>query len=160
MNDNQIAALRQQLLQALKGDQSHITFRSALHDFPRALYSAKPAGSPHTAWQLLEHLRITQNDILEFSRNPKHKSPAWPAGYWPTEEAPPDEKTWQSSIKAFLKDAAAFAALIENDKEDLFAPFAHGDGQTLLREALVLAAHNSYHLGQLVYLKKGVTSAI
>jgi uncharacterized damage-inducible protein DinB len=154
MSGKQNSILREQLLSALKGDQSHLDFASALKDFPAGMRGNKPAGAPHSAWQLLEHLRIAQLDILEFSRNPKHKSPPWPEGYWPAEEAPPDAHAWDASVEAFTKDARKFARLLQDEDRDLFQPFAHGDGQTLLREALVLAAHNSYHLGQLVFLKK------
>src|SRR5690348_340855 len=154
MSGKQTVVLREQLISALKGDQSHLDFASAIADFPDHLRGAKPPGAPHSAWQLLEHLRIAQHDILEFSRNPKYKSPQWPEGYWPAEETPIDGDAWNASVKAFQKDWRTFSKLIQDEKEDLFQPFAHGDGQTLLREALVLAAHNSYHLGQLVFLKK------
>ncbi len=99
-------------------------------------------------------MRIAQNDILEFSRNPKHKSPEWPEGYWPKNEAPPTPQAWDESVKAFQKDASAFNQLVQDLQSNLFEPFEHGDGQTLLREALLVASHNSYHLGQLVFLKK------
>ena len=154
MSGKQTGALREQLISALKGDQSHLDFASAIQDFPEALRGAKPPGAPHSAWQLLEHLRIAQHDILEFSRNPKYKSPQWPEAYWPAEEAPRNSGAWDASVKAFQKDWRTFSKLIQDEKHDLFRPFAHGDGQTLLREALVLAAHNSYHLGQLIFLKK------
>jgi hypothetical protein len=156
MSGKQINILREQLGSALKGDQAHLDFLSALKDFPVDMRGHKPAGAPHSAWQLLEHLRIAQHDILEFSRNPKYKSPKWPEGYWPDEEMAPDAQAWDASIEAFKKDARAFARLIQSEEHDLFKPFAHGDGQNLLREALVLAAHNSYHLGQLVFLKKSL----
>jgi hypothetical protein len=156
MSGKQINILREQLGSALKGDQAHLDFLSALKDFPVDMRGHKPAGAPHSAWQLLEHLRIAQHDILEFSRNPKYKSPKWPEGYWPDEEMAPDAQAWDASIEAVKKDARAFARLIQSEEHDLFKPFAHGDGQNLLREALVLAAHNSYHLGQLVFLKKSL----
>jgi len=154
MSGKQIDNLRTQLRSALKGDQSHLDFASALKDFPAGLRGSKPAGAPHSAWQLLEHLRIAQHDILDFSRNPKYKSLKWPEDYWPNEEIPPNAHAWDASVEAFTKDARAFARLIQDEDHDLFEPFAHGDGQNLLREALVLAAHNAYHLGQLVFLKK------
>jgi hypothetical protein len=154
MSGKQIDILREQLLSALGGDQSHLDFASALNDFPADLRGHKPVGAPHTAWQLLEHLRIAQRDILDFSRNRKHQSPKWPEGYWPDEEMPADAQAWDASVEAFKKDTRTFARLIQGEDQDLFKPFAHGDGQNLLREALVLAAHNSYHLGQLVFLKK------
>jgi hypothetical protein len=146
--------LRKQLVDAISGHQAHIDFDAAVKDFPPELQGAKPAGAPHSAWQLLEHLRIAQSDILEFSRNPKHKSPDWPEGYWPKAEAPPHPDAWKQSVAAFERDAKEFSALVNDPKNDLFQAFPHGEGQTLLREALLVASHNSYHLGQLVFLKK------
>ena len=146
--------IRDQLLHAMRGDQSHLDFHSAIKDFPADSRGHRPASAPHTAWQLLEHLRIAQWDILEFSRDPKHKSPKWPEGYWPTSEAPPNPHAWDTSVKAFENDLKQMEELVQDESQDLFKTIAQGDGQTLLQEALTLAAHNSYHLGQLVYLKK------
>jgi hypothetical protein len=109
---------------------------------------------PYSAWEILEHMRIAQRDILEFSRNPKHVSPAWPAGYWPRSKAPLSARAWAQSIKAFKADLRAMVKLVENPRTDLFARIPHGDGQTVLREALLVADHNAYHLGQLVLLRK------
>lgn len=154
MTNDESVFLRKVLVDAMRGHQAHLDFDAALKDFPAEFRGAKRAGTPHTAWQLLEHMRIAQNDILEFSRNPKHQSPEWPEGYWPAAEAPPDSKAWDASVRAFQKDAREFNKLVQDSQSDLFTPFEHGDGQTLLREALLVAAHNSYHLGQLVFLKK------
>ena len=154
--DNTAKELRKHIVDAIRGHQAHIAFDSAVKDFPPAMRGIKPPGAPHTAWQLLEHMRIAQNDILEFSRNPQHKSPHWPDGYWPETEAPPDQKSWSNSISAFRQDTEAVIKLVEDPQEDLFQPFTHGDGQTLLREALLVASHNSYHLGQLMYLRKAL----
>ena len=154
MKASENAALREQLLAALKGDQSHLEFESAIADFPVNRAGSKPQGAPHSAWQLLEHMRIAQHDILEFSRNPHHKSPKWPEGYWPAADAPHDSHAWEESVKAFRRDFTEMNHLINDTNEDLYKPIEGGQGQTLLREALVLAAHNSYHLGQLVFLKK------
>jgi hypothetical protein len=118
------------------------------------LRGRKPRAAQHTAWQLLEHLRIAQWDILEFSRKPKHVSPAWPDGYWPATPAPPDEAAWDKSVRRFRADLKAMQKLVANPASDLFAPLPHGDGQTLLREALLLADHNAYHVGQLVLLRR------
>lgn len=156
MSDRQHAFLRKQLVDAMKGHQAHIDFDSAIRDFPAELRGVKPSGAPHTAWQLLEHMRIAQWDILEFSRNAKHESPKWPEGYWPKTDAPPDAQAWDASVQAFQKDARAMEHLVSDAQQDLFRPFEHGEGQTLLREALLIANHNSYHLGQLVYLKKAL----
>ena len=146
--------LREQLVHALRGDQSHIDLESVISDLSAELAGVKPKGAPHTAWQLLEHMRIAQHDILEFSLNPKHKSPKWPEGYWPNTEAPPDKDAWDITIATFRKEAKAMEDLMLDPDQDLFKPIEGGSGQTLLREVLVLAAHNSYHLGQLMYLKK------
>jgi hypothetical protein len=151
---NQTKTLREQLLQALRGDQSHLDFDAAVADFPVDLAGTKPQAAPHTAWQLLEHMRLAQRDILEFSRNAKHKSPQWPEGYWPNTDTPASTQAWEQTIAAFREDALAMEALIADPNHGLFEPIEGGDGQTLLREALVLATHNSYHLGQFVYLKK------
>jgi len=154
MSTKETDPLRSQIVTALSGRESHIDFDSALKDFPVEARSAKPAGAPHSAWELLEHMRIAQHDILEFSRNPKHKSPKWPDEYWPKTEAPPDAKAWDKTVKNFEKDARALDALVSDAQQDLLKPLTHGDGQTLLREALLVATHNSYHLGQIMFLKK------
>ena len=157
-NDDYLSVLRQQLVDAMRGHQAHIDFDSAMKNFPAQLQGIKPPGAPHTAWQLLEHMRIAQNDILEFSRNPEHKSPKWPDGYWPDTEVPPTSEAWSKSVKAFQKDAEEMTKIVGDLQNDLFQPFAHGDGQTLLREALLVASHNAYHLGQLMYLKRTLSS--
>ena len=154
MNNSESLALRKMLIDAIRGHQAHLDFDAAIKDFPAELRAVKPGGSPHTAWQLLEHMRIAQRDILDFSRDSKHQSPKWPEGYWPKSDAPPDEKAWDATVRAFQNDTRELNALIEDPAQDLFKPFEHGDGQTLLREALLVASHNSYHLGQLVFLKK------
>jgi len=138
----------------MRGDQSHIDFESVVSDLSEELAGVKLAAAPHTAWQLLEHMRIAQHDILEFSRNPKHKSPKWPEGYWPKTEAPPEKHAWDTSIATFRKEAKAMEELALDPDRDLFKSIEGGSGQTLLREVLVAAAHNSYHLGQLMFLKK------
>ena len=146
--------LRQQLTSLLAKAEAHVDIESALKDFPRELRGKKPAGAPHTPWQLLEHIRIAQWDILEFSRNARHKSPEWPDGYWPKTEAPPDHKAWDKSVRQTLADLKEMSALVGDLKHDLLAPIPHGDGQTLLREALLVADHNAYHLGQLVMVRR------
>ncbi len=151
---SQDESLRKPLLDLLTGEGAHVAFDDAIKDFPATLRGARPDGAPHTAWQLLEHMRIAQWDILEFSRNPKHVSPDWPAGYWPETETPPDDRAWERSVREFRKDLKAMQALIHDPRSDLFVRIPHGKGQTLLREALVLADHNSFHLGQIVMLRK------
>lgn len=147
-------ALRDQLLYLLKGGGAHLSFEEAVADLPPELRGSKVAGSPHTPWRLVEHMRICQSDILEFCRNPAHVSPDFPNGYWPSGDAPPDDQAWQRSIDSFQSDLRAMIELIADPKSDLFTPIPHGDGQTLLREALLIADHTAYHLGQLVFLRR------
>jgi len=147
-------ALRSHVLELLKGGHAHADLDSALADFPAKLRGQKPKGSEHTAWQLLEHIRIALWDILEFSRNAKHVSPKWPEGYWPKTEAPPSAAAWNTSIRKVRADQKAMEKLVTSARSDLLAPIPHGTGQTLLREALLLADHNAYHIGQLVLLRR------
>ena len=147
-------ALRQQLVSLLKGGDAHATFDAAVKDFPANLYGKKPKGAAHSPWEVLEHLRIAQWDILEFSRNAKHVSPEFPDGYWPKTPAPADATAWTRSVQSFRADLKAMVALAENESLDLFARIPHGEGQTILREVLVLADHNAYHLGELLLLRR------
>ena len=147
-------ALRQHVLYLLDGGGAHATFDQVVAGLPAKLRGRKPGGYPHTPWMLLEHMRIAQWDILEFSRNPKHQSPNWPAGYWPKGEAPPSSAAWNKSIQSFRKNLKAMQQLVKNPKTDLFARIPWGDGQTILREALLVADHNAYHLGQLVDVRR------
>jgi hypothetical protein len=146
--------LREQLADLLGKGNAHSDWRSILGGIPEAARGTKPAGSPHSAWELLEHLRIAQWDILGFSKNPKHVSPEFPQGYWPMTEAPPSATAWETSVKAFERDLEEMRELVRNPKTALFARIPHGTGQTILREALVLADHNAYHLGQIVLLRR------
>jgi hypothetical protein len=150
MND----PLREQLVQCLRGGQAHATFDDAIKDFPSNLRGVKPAGAPHSAWQLLEHMRIAQWDILEFSASSAHVSPSWPEGYWPQSQAPDNEDAWQRSIQSIRDDLSAMIALVEDPKVDLYAKIPRGTGQNLLREALLVADHNAYHIGQIVLLRR------
>jgi uncharacterized damage-inducible protein DinB len=143
-------SLRQHLIYLLTDGGAHAKFDDAIDAIPAKLRGQKPAGMPHSPWMLLDHMRIAQRDILEFSRNPKYKSPAWPEGYWPPTEAPPNAAAWNESVKNFRKDLKSMENLIADPKTDLFAKIPWGDGQTILREALLVADHNAYHLGQLV----------
>jgi hypothetical protein len=146
--------LREHLLYLLRGGGAHIEFDSVVADFPVESINEKVEHVPYTAWQLLEHMRIVQWDILEFSRGPEHVSPDWPEGCWPSEDSQADAKAWNKSMAAFRADLKAMQMLVEDSTIDLFAPIAHGDGQTILREALLVADHNAYHLGALVTLKR------
>jgi hypothetical protein len=147
-------ALRQHVLELLDGGHAHATFDAAIKNLPPALRGKRPRGAEHSPWEILEHLRIAQSDILEFSRDAEHQSPPWPSGYWPATAAPPDEKAWDKSVRAFRRDLKEMSALVENDATDLFAQIPHGDGQTILREALLVADHNAYHLGELVLVRR------
>lgn len=147
-------ALRQHVVKLLDWRDAHIGFDQVIADWPAELRAAKPAGAPHSAWQLLEHLRIAQWDILDFCRNPKYKELDFPAGYWPAGDAPPTDDAWKESLRAFRADLAALQKLVANPATDLFAPIPHGQGQTILREALLVADHNAYHLGQLLLLRR------
>jgi DinB superfamily len=153
---NESTAWRAHLVELLASGNAHATFEAAVRDLPPELRGKKARGAEHTAWQLLEHMRIAQWDILEFSRKRKHVSPAWPGGYWPASEAPPHEKAWKASMAAFKKDLRTIERFVADRKIDLYAPIPWGDGQTILREALLVADHNAYHLGQLVMLRKSL----
>jgi hypothetical protein len=148
------AALRQHVLDLLKGGNAHATFEQAVKDLPAELQGKTPKGAEHSPWELLEHLRIAQWDIVEFSIDPKHKSPDWPLGYWPTKAAPPDEKAWDKSVRAFRKDLRTLCDLVADESTDLLTPIPHGTGQTVLREALLTADHNAYHVGQLILVRR------
>jgi hypothetical protein len=153
MRKNHNTGLRKHLIELLRGGQAHLVFDDAIKGIPVALRGQRPKGAAHSPWELLEHLRIAQWDILEFSRNANHVSPEWPEGYWPSSPEPPARNGWKQSAGAFREDLEAMIALISNPKTDLFARIPHGDGQTILREALLLADHNAYHLGQLATVK-------
>ena len=146
--------LRDHVLYHLRGGGAHLNFDKAVAGLPAKLCGVKPPGVPHTPWRLVEHMRLAQWDILEFSRNPKHVSPEFPEGYWPKGDAPPNAKAWDASIKAFRNDLKAMEKLVDDPKTDLFARIPHGDGQAILREALLVADHNAYHLGQLVVIRR------
>lgn len=146
--------VRDEALALLRGGNAHLPFKDAVAGFPSNLRGVKAKGAPHTAWQLLEHMRIAQWDILEFSRNPKHVSPPFAEGYWPESEAPPNDAAWERSVRSFERDLRAMQRLVKNPATDLYARIPHGEGQTILREALLVADHNAYHLGQLVLLRR------
>lgn len=133
---------------------AHLPFKEAVANFPAELRGVKPPGAPHSAWELLEHMRLAQEDILDFSRNPNYREKKFPDDYWPATEAPPGEEAWNQSVKKFQSDMQEMQGLIANTKLDLLAKIPHGKGQTLLREGLLVADHNAYHLGQLMFLRK------
>jgi hypothetical protein len=154
MAKQETVSLRKHLDNLLRMKGAHLSLEAAVADFPVALRGAKPAGVPHSAWELLEHMRLAQEDILDFSRNPNYRERKFPDDYWPATEAPPSEEAWATSVERFQNDMQAMQALIADTGHDLLAKIPHGKGQTLLREALLVADHNAYHLGQLMFLRK------
>jgi DinB superfamily len=154
MNKDHEQSLRKHLVELLGGGSAHAKFEDVIKGLPTKLRGTKAANFPHSPWMLLEHLRLAQWDILEFSRKAKHVSPEWPSGYWPKTEAPPSAAAWNKSVQQFRRDLKAMQSLVANRKTDLFAKIPWGDGQTILREALLVADHNAYHLAQLVDLRR------
>jgi len=152
MNNDQ--SLRKHLLELLDGGHAHASFDQVVADFPPKLRGEVPKGLPHSGWMLLEHLCLAQSDILDFSRNPKYKAGKWPDDYWPANPAPPSAAAWNKSIQSFRDDLDEMKKLVRNPKTDLFAPIAWGDGQTILREAMLMADHNAHHLGQLIDVRR------
>jgi DinB superfamily len=150
------AEVVKELLALLEGKQAHAGFEKAVKDFPAELRGVVPEKLPYSAWQLIEHLRITQRDILEFSAPPtggyQHKE--WPKAYWPESAGPPYPGAWDETLAAIRADQKAFEALLQKPGVDLYKPFRWGDGQNLLREAMLIADHNAYHLGELVVLRR------
>jgi hypothetical protein len=151
-NDNR--ALREHVLYVLRGEGAHVTFEDFVADFPTELCGQRVEGLPYTAWQVLEHMRIAQWDILEFSRNPNHVSPKWPEGYWPPQDQTGTPELWQETISKFRHDLKEMENLVADPSTDLFAKIPHGTGQTIMREALLIVDHNSYHLGALVVISR------
>lgn len=147
-------SLRKELDRLLSGKGAHADFDAAVAGLAPKLRGVRPEGAPHSAWELLEHLRIAQWDMLEFSLDPKHVSPEWPEGYWPKSAEPDSATAWEHSVKEFQRDLKAMRELVSDPKSDLFTPFPHGKGQTLLREALQMADHNAYHVGELIFLRR------
>jgi DinB superfamily len=146
--------LREHLLNLLSGKGAHVDWKESFRGVPAKIRGVRPEGLPYSLWELLEHMRIAQWDILEFSRDAKHVSPEWPKGYWPASPAPAKASAWDNSIKLFSRDLDAMKKLVGNPKTDLFAKIPHGDGQTIFREALLVADHNSYHLGQVLTVRR------
>ena len=147
-------SLRKHLDNLLRMKGAHLSFQAAVADFPAALRGAKPVGAPHSAWELVEHMRIAQEDILDFSRNPNYQEKKFPDDYWPVTETPPSEEAWTRSVEQFQSDLREMQALIADPGHDLLAEIPHGKGHTLLREALLVADHNAYHLGQVIVLRR------
>ena len=147
-------ALRDEVLELLRGPHAHATFEEALEEFPAALQGKKPTGAPHTAWELLEHMRRAQVDILEFCRNSEYESLEFPAGYWPASAAPPDAGAWGHSVTGFLKDRRELEKMVAEAGKDLLRSVPDEEGPSLLHEIFIVAAHNSYHVGQILFLRR------
>lgn len=153
---SQDQALRDHLLELLRTGSAHLGFDEAIEGLPADLRGSRTQDLQHTPWQLVEHLRITQWDILEFSRNADHVSPKWPEGYWPETAAPPDDQAWDRAVGQFRSDLQAMQDLVADPKTDLFAKIPWGSGQTILREAMLVADHNAYHVGQIVTVRQAL----
>jgi hypothetical protein len=147
-------AVREELIWLLEGGHAHTKFDDAVADFPKQHWGRRPEGVPYSAWELLEHIRLAQEDILRFSQSAEWVSPDWPKGYWPAKPAPEQDGDWNKSVRAIRKDLAEFIAMVRDPARDLHKKFPWGSGQTLIREALLIADHNSYHLGQLVLVRR------
>ena len=145
-------SFRKELISHLTEDNAHAGFDAAVKDFPTDLRGARPHELPHSAYQLVEHLRIAQWDIVEYALNPKHESPDFPAGYWPKSPEPPNDKAWNQSIASFRSDRKKLVVALE--KSDLLAPIKHANNQSLANKTILLIDHNSYHLGQLILLRR------
>jgi hypothetical protein len=150
----QDARLREHLVKLLRGRQAHVTFEDAIRGWPARHRGTKPKGTPHSAWQLLEHLRLAQRDIYDFCVNPNYQELRWPDDYWPRDAAPANDAAWRKSVQQFLTDRNRMIRLVRHPKTNLYARIPWGSGQTILREALLVADHNAYHIGQLVLLRR------
>lgn len=144
----------QEITELLRGGHAHVPFRDAVENIPFKLVGVRPTGLPYSVWQLVEHIRIAQSDIVEFSRSADHVSPKWPDDYWPAEVAPAHAADWEKSLAAIQADLDTFIGLISDPGADLFQPFSYGQGQNLLREALLIADHTSYHTGEILVIRR------
>ena len=155
MNDSD-HVMREQLVQLLQGKSAHLSFDDAIAGLPPKMRGVRPASMPHTVWRLVEHMRIAQWDILEFSKDGRHKSPKFPEGYWPEGDAPRDAKQWNDTVKRFKANLKEMMRMVKDKKVDLLAPIPGGQGQTVFREAMLVADHNSYHIGQIVIVRRAL----
>jgi hypothetical protein len=151
---DQSEILREQLVKLLDWQDAHVNFDAAVEGIPLLLQGVRPEGLPYSPWELLEHMRLTQSDILNFFQNPEYKAPEWPDEYWPKATSPPTQNDWQESINAFRADRQSIQSLIADPALDLYAKIPHGDGQTYLREVLLVADHSAYHVGELIALRR------
>ena len=146
--------LREQLIKLLGWQDAHVNFDDAVEGIPAQSHGVRPEGLPYSPWQLLEHIRLTQRDILDFCRDPSYEAPKWPDDYWPTSTIPPTQEAWQESVTAYGADREALQELIADPELDLYAKIPHGEGQTYLREVLLVADHSAYHVGELVAVRR------
>jgi hypothetical protein len=151
--------LRELVVDLLTGGGAHASLRDVVSSFPAALRDERVPGCPHTAWELLEHMRIAQHDLLEYSVVPGFESPPWPEGYWPTTPAQPEARAWAKSVRELFADQRELLAIVRDRKRDLLAPLAHAPDTSLLLELFLVASHNSYHLGQLMLLRRTLESS-
>jgi len=149
--------LRRDLLELLEGKSAHVGIEVAFADLRPEHRAVHPVGDGHTIWELLEHMRIAQEDILRYTLEPGWTSPEWPDGYWPEIETPTEEQ-WQASLDAFRRGLEEVKALVEDPARDLTAEIPHGEGRSYLREVLLVTDHNAYHLGQVVELRRRLGS--
>jgi uncharacterized damage-inducible protein DinB len=146
--------LRRQLADALGWHHAHVDFDRAARELPAGARGRRPNGLPHSPWEILEHLRLAQHDILDFCRNPDYTEMKWPDEYWPQAAAPPDSVAWDASVAAFKRDLREMQALATDERIDLFSKIPHGSGQTYLREVILVIDHNAYHVGELVAIRR------
>jgi DinB family protein len=146
--------LYEQLIKLLGWQDAHVNFDDAVGGIPPQVQGVRPEGLPYSLWQLLEHMRLTQRDILDFCRDPAYEAPKWPDDYWPKSTIPPTPEAWEESVAAFRADRKALERLVADPSLDLFAKVPHGEGQTYLREVVLVADHNAYHLGELVAVRR------
>ena len=152
-----LSAVRSEISALIHGGSAHAKFRDAVKDFPAEFRGKVPTGLPYSAWQIVEHIRIAQHDMLAFSQNSDgtYKEKKWPDDYWPESAEPPRDNAWEESVQAVEQDSRAFEKLVHDaDADELVQPFAWGDGQSLLKEALQIADHNAYHVGELIVLRR------
>jgi DinB superfamily len=153
-SNEQNAMLREQLVKLLAWQDAHVNFDDAIQDVPPDMQGVRPKGMPYSVWELLEHMRLAQRDILDFCRDPAYKAQKWPDDYWPKHTSPPTPESWQQSVAAFRADRDALAWLVSDSSVDLYAKIPHGEGQTYLREALLVADHSAYHIGEIVAVRR------
>ena len=156
MTSGEISEIREMLARALGWEDGHVGFETAVAGLTPDQLGRVPDSMPYSIWQLAEHLRLTQRDILDFCRDPEYKEPRWPEDYWPKTTTPPDDRAWEATCAAVADDRNALAHLVRDSSRSLVEPIPHGEGQTLLREAILVIDHTSYHVGQIVLIRKAI----